>query len=183
MKFIGILSAFFAVVSATVAQNSGEFAPVPPPSQPQTQAGAQPAPPSRPSSPPSAAGTNAPAGRPMTMADCIQAALAHNFDVQVQRLNPQISLHNLDAAYSGYDPVFTASGTHTYQVSPPAYNPYSTNPTPARISDANSFNSGISGGLLPWGLQYGLNGSLSENYGTSGLPFDNSSASAGFTLT
>ena len=183
MKFIGTLSVLFAAAAAVVAQNSGEFAPVPPPSQPQAQADAQPASPSRMPSPPSAAGTNAPAGRAMTMADCIQAALAHNFDVQVQRINPQISLYNLDAAYSGYDPVFTASGTHTYQVSPPAYNPYSTNPTPARISDANSFNSGISGGLLPWGLQYGLNGNLSENYGTSGLPFDNSSASAGFTLT
>ena len=133
MKFIGILSALFAVVSTTVAQTS----------------------------------TNAPAGRSMSLADCIQAALAHNFDVQVQRFNPQISLYNLNAAYSGYDPVFSASGTHNYSVSPSTYNPYSTNPTPARVSDENSFNTGISGGLLPWGLQYGLNGSLSETYGVS----------------
>jgi outer membrane protein len=68
-------------------------------------------------------------------------------------------------------------------VSPSTYNPYSTNPTPARVSDENSFNTGISGGLLPWGLQYGLNGSLSETYGVSGLPFDNSSANVGVTLT
>ena len=192
MKFIGILSAFFAVVSATVAQNSGEFAPVPPPSQPQTQAGAQPAPPSRPSSPPSAAGTNAPAGRPMTMADCIQAALAHNFDVQVQRLNPQISLYNLDAAYSGYDPSLSASGQHSYSVTPGTYSSIIGGVTPSSVSDANSFKTGL-GGLLPWGLQYNLSGNASESYGrkisfdTNGLPvrsaFDSSSSSVGLTLT
>ena len=58
MKFTGILSVLFAVVSSTVAQT----------------------------------GTNAPAGGTMSLQDCIQTALAHNFDVQVQRINPQISL-------------------------------------------------------------------------------------------
>ena len=81
MKQIGILSAFFAVVTAAVAQT----------------------------------GTNAPAGRAMSLADCIQAALAHNFDVQIQRFNPQISLYNLNAAYSGYDPTFSASGAAQLQ--------------------------------------------------------------------
>jgi len=148
MKFIGILSALFAVVSATFAQ----------------------------------AGTNTPAGRSMSLQDCVQEALAHNFDVQVQRINPQISLYNLNAAYEGYDPTFSASGTHNYSVSPSSFNPYSTNVTPSRISNQNSFNSGISGTLLPWGLQYDVSGNLSETYGNNGLPFDNSSANVGVTL-
>jgi outer membrane protein TolC len=127
-------------------------------------------------------GTNAPAGRTMSLQDCIQAALAHNFDVQVQRLNPQISLYNLDAAYSGYDPAFSASGKHTYTVSPGGgFNPYSTNSIPSRTTDANSFNSGISGGLLPWGLQYNLSSGLSETYG-GGSP-SASSGNVGVTLT
>ena len=84
MKFTGILSALFAVVSAVVAQT----------------------------------GTNAPAGRTMSLQDCIQAALAHNFDVQIERYNPQISLYNLNAAYSGYDPAFNISGQHNYNVHP-----------------------------------------------------------------
>jgi outer membrane protein TolC len=180
MKRIGILSAFFAAVAAVVAQGSGEFTPVPPPSQSQT--GAQPVSPPRMPLPPATAGTNAPAGRVMSLPDCIQAALAHNFDVQVQRYNPQISLYNLDAAYSGYDPTFSASGTHSYNVSPGGYNPYSTNSTPPRVSDMNSFNSGISGTLLPWGLQYDFSGNISEQYGSSGTPFDNSSGSIGVTL-
>ncbi len=148
MKFIGILSALFAVVTVAVAQDN----------------------------------TNAPAGRAMSLEDCIQTALAHNFDVQVQRINPQISLYNLDAAYSGYDPSFSISGTHTYNVSPGGgFNPYSTNATPSRTTDQNSFSSGISGGLLPWtGLKYGFNSSLSETYGSTS---DNSSGSASVTLT
>ena len=129
-------------------------------------------------------GTNAPAGRTMSLQDCIQAALAHNFDVQVQRINPQISLYNLDAAYSGYDPTFSASGKHTYNVSPGSYNASTGTNSPSSISDANSFSSGISGGLLPWGLQYGLNSSLSESYGKNSIGrFDSSSANVGVTLT
>jgi HAE1 family hydrophobic/amphiphilic exporter-1 len=127
--------------------------------------------------------TNAPAVRSMSLADCIQEALAHNFDVQVQRINPQISLYNLNAAYEGYDPTFSVSGAHNFGVTPSGYNPYSTNSTPAKTSDQNSFNSGISGTLLPWGLQYNFSGNLSETYGNNGLPFDNSSANTGVTLT
>jgi outer membrane protein TolC len=147
MKQIGILSAFFAVVTVAVAQTN----------------------------------TNAPAGRAMSLADCIQAALSHNFDVQVQRINPQIALYNLDAAYSGYDPTFSASGQHSFNVSPGGgVNPYSTNSItiPPRITDVNNFSSGISGGLLPWGLQYNLSSGLSQDY----LP-DSSTANVGVTLT
>ena len=46
--------------------------------------------------------------------DCIQQALAHNFDVQVQRYNPQIALYNLRGDYGGYDPLFNISGQHTW---------------------------------------------------------------------
>ncbi len=54
----------------------------------------------------------------MSLLDCIQAALAHNFDVQIQRYNPEISLYGLNAAYSGYDPTFSVSGQHNFNVSP-----------------------------------------------------------------
>ncbi|HUZ07142.1 MAG TPA: TolC family protein, partial [Candidatus Paceibacterota bacterium] len=127
--------------------------------------------------------TNAAAGQAMSLADCIQQALAHNFDVQVQRISPQISLYNLNAAYSGYDPSFSVSGTHNYNVSPGSYSSYTGKNSPSGTSDANSFNSGISGGLLPWGLQYSLNSSLSESYGANSLAqFDNSSGNVGVTL-
>lgn len=119
--------------------------------------------------------------RPMSLQDCIQEALAHNFDVQIERYQPQISLYNLNAAYSGYDPTFNISGKHTYTVSPGFYSPIINALTPSTLSDQNSFNSGISGGLLPWtGLQYDFSSSLSETYGKG---FDFSSGDVGVTLT
>jgi len=148
MKRIGILSAFFAVVSATVAQTS----------------------------------TNTLAGREMSLADCIQAALAHNFDVQIERYTPQISLYNLNAAYSGYDPSFTASGEHDYNVSGGGLN-QNHQPIPTSTSDANSFRTGL-GGSLPLGLQYNLSGSASDTYGASGTNFfENSGSSVSASLT
>ena len=59
--------------------------------------------------------TNA-AARTMSLPDCLAAALKHNFDVQVQRYEPQKSLLNLNAAYAGYDPVFSLSGTRGHNL-------------------------------------------------------------------
>ncbi|MGD0743756.1 MAG: TolC family protein [Verrucomicrobiota bacterium] len=131
-------------------------------------------------------GTN---GHAMSLQDCIQEALRHNLDVQFERFEPQKSLYNLRAAYGGYDPALNISGKHSYNVSPSTFNPYATNGTPSRVSDQNSFNSGIGGpnggpGLLPWGLQYDFSGNILEQYGSSGVvPFDNSSGNIGVTLT
>ena len=126
--------------------------------------------------------TNAPTGREMSLADCIQAALAHNFDVQIERYNPQISLYSLNAAYSGYDPSFTASGQHDYNVSGGGLN-QNHQPIPSSVSDANSFRTGL-GGLLPLGLQYTLSGSASDTYGASGTNFfENSGSSVSASLT
>ena len=130
-----------------------------------------------------AAGTINANGRAMSLQDCIQEALQHNLDVQIQRYNPQVSLYNLRAAYSGYDPAFNISGKHSYGVSPSTFNPYSTNGTPSRMTDANAFNSGITGSL-PWGLQYDFSGNIAEQYGSSGtVPFDNTGGNIGVTLT
>jgi len=131
-----------------------------------------------------AAQTNTDAGttRAMSLQDCIQQALSHNFDVQVQRYNPQISLYNLNAAYEGYDPTFSISGQHNFDVSPSKYSPYSTNETPPTVANENSFDSGLSGSL-PWGLQYDFSGNILEQYGTDPDPFDNSDGSIGVTLT
>ena len=126
-------------------------------------------------------GTNSVATRPMSLPDCLQQALQQNFDVQIQRYNPQISLYDLRAAYGGYDPTFNISGQHDYDVAPSRFNPNQTNQTPPTISDENSFNSGIKG-TLPLGLQYDFSGNISETYGNNGLPFDSSGGNIGVTL-
>jgi HAE1 family hydrophobic/amphiphilic exporter-1 len=120
-------------------------------------------------------GTNTPAGRAMSLPDCIQAALAHNLDVQIQRFNPQISRYDLNAAYSGYDPAFTASGKHNYDD-----NNSGTNGVLPAISDVNYFNSGI-GGSLPWGMQYNFSGNVSDTHANNALPSSGGQIQASLT--
>jgi outer membrane protein TolC len=104
------------------------------------------------------AGMNA-ATHAMSLEDCIQEALQHNLDVQIERTVPQISLYDLRSDYGGYDPLFNISGQHDYNKS-------GVDGVPPTISDDNSAKSDI-GGLLPWGLQYDFKGNLSDTYGPS----------------
>ena len=127
-----------------------------------------------------------PAAREMSLPDCIQQALAHNLDVQIQRVNPQISLFNLDSAYAGYDPVFNFSGLHRYNNTGAEFQ------SGQRIAgsqyNSDTYSSGFSGGT-PWGMTYDLRGSASSSAGnnpwTNGtfLPIQNSSGQAGLGLT
>jgi outer membrane protein len=128
-------------------------------------------------------GTNTVATRAMSLPDCIQQALQQNFDVQIERYQPQISLYNLRAAYGGWDPTFNISGQHNYDVAPSRFNSNFTNQTPATVSDANTFNSGLTGTLPLSGLQYTFSGNIAEQYGNqAGFPFDSSFGGIGVTL-
>lgn len=118
--------------------------------------------------------------REMSLQDCIQQALAHNLDVQIERYNPKISLYDLNAAYDGWDPTFNISGQHNYNASAGGFNPSSTNPIPARITRSDSFSSDI-GGTLPMGLKYDLYGNINDTTSTSSS--ESSSGSVGVTLT
>ena len=127
--------------------------------------------------------THAPAGRALSLQDCIAAALQHNFDVRVERLEPVKSQIGLQAAYSGYDPTFNISGTHHFNNQPTGAVDQYQRPIPGTVSDQNAFNSGL-GGTLPWGLTYDFSGNISEQYGSSASsPFDHSGGSIGVTLS
>ena len=115
-------------------------------------------------------GMNA-ATRQMSLEDCIQEALQHNLDVQIERTAPQISLYNLHGAYGGYDPLFNISGEHDYNKS-------GVDGIPPTISDVNSAQSDI-GGLLPWGLKYDFSGNVSDKYGPS---FSGTNETSGGTI-
>jgi outer membrane protein TolC len=129
--------------------------------------------------------TNAPAGatRAMSLADCIQEAMQHNLDMQVQRYNPEISLYNLNANYGGYDPTFSFSGQHDYNDSGATFQ------NGQRILgnelNSDSFSSSFNG-TLPWGTIYDLGGNVSSTKGTQAgsFPIQNSSGQVGaLTLT
>jgi outer membrane protein TolC len=110
--------------------------------------------------------------RVMTLQDCFAEALKHNFDVQVERYEPQLSLYDLRSAYAGYDPEFSLSGTHSHNKSG---GESTTNGVP--FSNNNSFDTGL-GGVLPFGTLYTLSGGVSDT-----TTSDSSGGSAGVKLT
>jgi outer membrane protein TolC len=125
-------------------------------------------------------------GRPMSLQDCIQEALQHNFDLQIQRYSPQLSLYNLRADYGGFDPTYNISGQHQWysggltnggyeQITAAATNSI---PFPRAPSDANVFKSDL-GGTTPWGLQYDFLANVQQGYGTTYSGYTNETSSYG----
>lgn len=130
--------------------------------------------------------TNAPGTRRVSLEDCVQSALEKNLDVRIARYNPPMSLEDLQAAYAGYNPMFTFNPVHGYSKSGGGFNP-SIGLVPATTADENAFNSSFVG-LTPWGLNYNVKGNLQEAYGqgaqgTLTAPFDIASGSASITLS
>ena len=129
--------------------------------------------------------TNAPEPRQMSLEDCIQVALKHNMDIQIKRYSPEISQLTLKAAYGAYEPLFSISGGHSYNIQPGGLDQQG-RPYTGTETDANYLNSSFSG-LLPWGLNYKLGGTMNDQYGTrpdvllsSRLFFENASGNIGF---
>ena len=132
----------------------------------------------------------APSARQLSLQDCIQLALQHNLDLQIDRYNPQIALFNLRGDYGAYDPTFSLSGQHDHNE---AGNQLLAGGfiIPGSVSDDNSFNGGLTG-ATPIGTTYSLQGSTRDQYGHSfgllgsnlvELPFENSGASASISAT
>src|SRR6266700_688345 len=102
--------------------------------------------------------------RALTLEECIQTALQHNFDVQIKRYTPEIARYNLNSSYAGYDPTFSFSGEHDYSLSPGGIDQQG-RPFGGTSSEIDRLNTGLRG-LLPWGLTYDLGGSLGDRTGT-----------------
>jgi outer membrane protein len=126
--------------------------------------------------------TNALVVRRLSLEDCVQSALEKNLDLRIARYNPPMALADLKAAYAGYDPNFGASGAHNYSMSGGGFNPAFGFPVPATTSDQNAFKSSL-GGLTPWGLNYSLNGNLSETHVMNQINSPSDSGSASINLT
>src|SRR6185369_9988048 len=127
------------------------------------------------------------ATRAMSLQDCVQEALVHNLDLQIQRYNPSNSFYNLKSAYGGYDPTFSFSGTHNYNDSGAEFQ----NGQRVAGSEFNSdtYNTALNGGT-PWGMTYDLFGNVSSTDGKNPLantnlfvPIQNSSGQVGLSLT
>ena len=96
----------------------------------------------------------------MSLQDCIAIALEHNFTIQIARYNPQIARYNLWGSYGVYDPNFSASVNHTYNLSPGGVDAQG-RPFVGSESESDNLQAGLQG-LLPWGLSYNLGGSAND---------------------
>ncbi len=102
--------------------------------------------------------------RKLSLEDCIETALKHNLDLQIKRVNPEISRFTLEAVYGAYDPSFSASGEHDYNLSPGGIDAQGRSFSGTE-AESDRFSAGFSG-LLPWGTTYNLGGSLADQYGS-----------------
>jgi outer membrane protein len=102
--------------------------------------------------------------RILSLQDCIQLALQHNLDIQIQRYNPSISQYTLDVSYDAYEPVLTVSASHDYNASA-GFLQTTTNgtqvPSPGFQSEENNYTPEIKGSL-PTGLTYNMSGTWSR---------------------
>src|SRR5689334_174920 len=127
--------------------------------------------------------------RRLALQECIQMALKHNLDLQIDRYNPEILLYTLKANYGVYDPTFSLSGEHDHneagsQILGGGFT------IPGSVSDVDSFSSALNG-LLPWGTTYAIGtgtpikdtwGYTPSLFGTNN-PFENSIGSVGVTVS
>jgi outer membrane protein TolC len=102
--------------------------------------------------------------RPLSLQDCIRIALQHNFDIQINRLDPDLAGFALSGSYGSYDPSFNFGGAHSYNLSPGGLDQQG-RAYVGTESESDSFSSSLSG-LLPWGLNYNVGATMSDRYGT-----------------
>ena len=100
--------------------------------------------------------------RPLALRDCIQTALQHNRDIQIERFSPVISRLTLDGSYSYYDPTFSV-GSAGAPIGHSSDSGVETYPASAGFS-----------GTLPTGLRYGLSGDYVNRFGPNKETFDTS---------
>ena len=112
----------------------------------------------------STASTVAMGERKLSLDDCIQEALRHNFDVQIQRLAPQGAKFNLDALSGAYDPTTGLSATHSSNKSPGG-NDAQGRPFPGNEITVNNVGPFMRG-LLPFGMTYDATVGINQRDGT-----------------
>ncbi len=126
-----------------------------------------------------------PAAPAVSLEDCLQRALEKNLDLRIARYEPLRAQTDLQAAFAGYNPALTLGGGHQYSKSGGGFSP-EIGAIPATTTDEDRFEGGLSG-LAPLGLQYRLQGNVSESRGKRFqpplmAPFDSANGLASLSL-
>lgn len=103
--------------------------------------------------------------RSLSLDDCVQMALNHNLDVQIQRFNPVIDRFNLESSRGSYDPSWSSSIDEAFRKSDVQFDPQFGLPIGGDETTTESARTGISGVLPLSGLTYDLSTSLNRNTG------------------
>ncbi len=121
--------------------------------------------------------------REMSLQECVQQALANNFDVQIGRFDPRIAGYNFERIRASYyDPVFDTTVLHSYNSREGGVNPLTGQQFDPTISESTTFAPGISG-VLPTGLTYDFSQNIAHRTGSSsGSSFDFYDSTAGVSL-
>ncbi|MBL9137083.1 MAG: TolC family protein [Verrucomicrobiales bacterium] len=100
--------------------------------------------------------------RQMSLADCLTAALEHNFELQIERYSPLIADSNLRLAYADYDPSLQLGAQHSFSQSPGGRD--ERGEYPGRVTDTDSLYATM-GGNVPYGLSYTIRSQVNDSYG------------------
>ena len=123
----------------------------------------------------------------LSLSDCIQLALKHNLDLQVERRNPLRSKLSLDIAVAGYyEPTLGFAAQEDYSKGAAQFNPSIGLPVPGQENKTDSFSTSVRGVLPYSGLQYSLNASGAETLtrgGSSTNSIDTSRGGTSIVLT
>ncbi|MGO8675762.1 MAG: TolC family protein [Limisphaerales bacterium] len=106
-----------------------------------------------PSRAPGPADAPAPGPRSMTLQECVDVALRHNLDLQIEHLSNAIAGYELNSAYGPYDPVFSFSATHSFESVPTDTDFKKFRPDFPYELDSDALGPSLSGNL-PIGMSY-----------------------------
>lgn len=93
------------------------------------------------------------ATRGLTLNQCVQLALQHNYDIQIERLTPTIARFDLSGSYGVYEPSFNFSAGDRFLNQPSGFDAKKSGIDFPYELTTDSVGAGISG-RLPTGLSY-----------------------------
>ncbi|HTD87905.1 MAG TPA: TolC family protein [Candidatus Binatia bacterium] len=100
--------------------------------------------------------TNVPI-RPISLQQCVQLALEHNFDIAIRRYDPQIQSYALGGDYGYYDPEFRVRALHTFEAAEGEFDPRTgIQSPPGSGREEDIVDGALQGRLWPTGLRYDI---------------------------
>lgn len=99
--------------------------------------------------------TPQPNTRSLSLQECIDLALSHNLDLQIEHLSADIAGFQLSRSYGAYDPAFSFKARHDFVSEPADFDPRKFAPYFPEEASEDIFGSGLSG-QVPFGLSYDL---------------------------